>query len=361
MTAAPSSSTVLVSGGSGFIAQHCIVQLLDEGYGRVRTTIRGLAKEESIRALLAEHVKNADVVANVEFFEADLLKDEGWEKAISGCQYVLHVASPFPAQGPKHEDEVIKPAVEGSLRVLRAAKAVGGVERIVLTSSCASIAYGHSPKGAVGEPEPYGPDDWTEVDNKRIGAYTKSKTLAERAAWKFMEENETSFDLATICPSLVCGPVLSPSFGTSADLILKILKGQLPVLPPLGFGVVDVRDVASAHVAAIREPAAGGKRFITSTKFVFMKEIAQMLKSLPEVDAAVPASAISKVSTRVAPTFLIKFLSWFASDIADMRNDFNRVLEFDTSLTRELLQWKPFTVEDSIKDLAKSLIKYKAI
>ena len=266
-----SSKLVLVTGGSGFIGVHCILQLLQAGY-RVRTSVRSLDREPEVRAMLrVGGVEPADALS---FAVANLTSDAGWPQAVAGCDYVLHVASPFPLKVPRDENELIVPAREGALRVLRAAREAG-VRRVVLTSSFAAIGYGTTPG-----PEPYTEENWTNPDGPGVSPYVKSKTLAERAAWDFMAREGGSLQLSVVNPVGVFGPVLSRDLSTSIVIVQRLLNGGVPACPRLNFGVVDVRDVASLHVSAMTNPAAAGERFLAvAGSFISILQIAQILRN----------------------------------------------------------------------------------
>src|SRR5271166_196992 len=264
-------STVLVTGGSGFIGSHAILQLLAAGH-QVRTTVRNLNREGDVRALLK--TGGAEAGDRLTFFVADLEQDAGWAEAVASCDYVLHVASPFPPTVPKHENELIVPAREGALRVLRAARDVG-VKRVVLTSSFAAIGYGHPPQNA-----PFDETNWTDPNAADVAPYTKSKTLAERAAWDFMAKEGGGLELSVVNPVGVFGPVLGPDYSTSILLVQRLMDGAMPGVPRLYFGVVDVRDVAGLHIRAMTHPAAKGERFLAvAGDFMSMAEIAKVLKA----------------------------------------------------------------------------------
>lgn len=233
-------SVVLVTGGSGFIGGHTILQLLAAGH-EVRTTVRDLRRTLDVRSALQSH--GATSLERLSFYVADLERDNGWADAINGCDYVLHMASPLPFGVPKHEDELIIPAREGTLRVLRGARDAG-VKRLVLTSSFAAIGYGHAPRTT-----PFDETMWTNLQAPVLSAYVKSKTLAERAAWNFMATNAGALELTAINPTFVLGPVLGPDYSSSVELIRLILRGSLPGYPRFNFGLVDVRDVADLHIA----------------------------------------------------------------------------------------------------------------
>jgi nucleoside-diphosphate-sugar epimerase len=260
-----SDTRVLVTGGSGFVAAHCILRLLADGY-RVRTTVRSLAREGQVRAMLTQG--GAEPGDRLEFVQADLLSDEGWSEAVAGCDYVLHVASPLPMLQPRNHDVLVRPAREGTLRVLKAAHGAG-VRRVLLTSSFAAVGYGHPPREAA-----FTEADWT--DPTAEGAYIKSKTLAEQAAWDFVAGEGKGLELATVNPVVILGPALDADSSVSVALIKALLNGRLPVLPRRAIGIVDVRDVADLHVRAMTDPSAKGERFLcVSGDFMTIQEIAQ--------------------------------------------------------------------------------------
>src|SRR3954471_21844563 len=253
---------VLVTGGSGFIGAHCIRRLHEDGY-RVRTTVRSLSREPEVREMVGD--------GPLEVVTADLTADAGWAEAVAGCEYVLHVASPFPLGQPKHEDELIVPAREGALRVLHAARDAG-VKRVVLTSSFAAIGYGHKPQSS-----PFNESSWTEPNGPDVQPYAKSKTLAERAAWDFVTREGGNLELAVVNPVGVFGPVLSADYSTSILLIQRLMDGAMPGCPRLYFGVVDVRDVADLHLRAMTDAAAKGERFFAvSGDFMSILDIAKV-------------------------------------------------------------------------------------
>ena len=267
----PVLSTILVTGGSGFIGSHCLLQLLAAGH-QVRTTVRSLKREGDVRAMLKEG--DAAPADRLSFFEANLESDAGWPPAVDGCEYVLHVASPFPPAIPRNEDELIRPAREGTLRVLRAARDAG-VKRVVLTSSFAAIGYGQEPRDT-----PFNETNWTDPSGADVQPYTKSKTLAERAAWDFIAREGGQLELSVINPVGVFGPILGPDYSTSILLVQRLMDGAMPGCPKLYFGLVDVRDVADLHVRAMTHPGARGERFLAvAGDFVSIAEIARMLKS----------------------------------------------------------------------------------
>jgi nucleoside-diphosphate-sugar epimerase len=332
--------TVLVTGGTGFLGGWCIASLLDAGYA-VRTTIRDLAREGDVRAAVAAAgAKDAD--ARLTVLAADLKRDDGWAEAVAGCTYVLHVASPFPPAQPKDPDELIVPARDGALRVLRAALDAGA-ERIVLTSSVAAVRNGGPPANG----SAYTEDDWTDGDNASLTPYTRSKTIAERAAWDLVKERGVEQRLAVVNPGAIIGPVLSDDRSFSLELIERLMKGAMPALPRLGFSLVDVRDVAALELLAMTSPEAGGQRFIAADKFLWMGEIAEVLRERLGDKAA-------KVPTRTAPNLLIKAVGLFDSSVRSFTGDLGKRTEFSNQRARDL-GWTPRPVDDSITETAESL------
>jgi len=334
--------TVLVTGGSGFIATYCIMDLIKAGYN-VRTTVRSLTRETSVREILKAN--NCDPGERLTFFAADLLSDNGWNEAVSGCDYVLHVASPFPSGVPKHEDELIIPAWEGALRVLRASRDAG-VKRVVMTSSVAAVAYGQKVTD-----QPFTENNWTNPDGKNVGAYIKSKTLAEKAAWDFIHREGGSLELTTINPVGVLGPVLGADYSSSIQLVKRLLDGSMPGCPRISFGVVDVRDVADLHLRAMVSPAANGERFLAvAGKSVSLPDMAYLLrKSI--------SSKSSKIPSLVLPDWLVKIYSLFDTEVAQIVIELGKAKEASNEKAKRLLGWSPRSNEESILATAKSLLK----
>ena len=285
------TGTVLVSGGSGYIAGYLIRQLVTEGW-RVRTTVRSLAREAEVRRVLAVDD------TKLSFFAADLESDAGWTEAMAGCSHVAHVASPFPAAAPKDDDELIVPARDGALRALRAAKAAG-VRRFVMTSSTAAIGYGHE-----GIERPFTEADWTNVDGPDLSAYVKSKSIAERAARDWVAGEGGGIEFCTVNPSLVLGPVLSADMSTSVEAVKKLLDGSVPGLPNLSFPAVDVRDIADLHVRALTAPDMANERFIGSGPTVTMADMAAILRARLGNEAR-------RVPTLRLPDFLVRIAAMF--------------------------------------------------
>jgi dihydroflavonol-4-reductase len=335
-------STILVTGGSGFIGSHCILQLLTAGH-QVRTTVRSLKREADVRAMLKEG--GADPGNRLSFFAADLENDAGWPQAVAGCEYVLHVASPFPASVPKHEDELIVPAREGALRVLRASRDAG-VKRVVLTSSFAAIGYGQKPQIA-----PFNETNWTDPNSDEVLPYVKSKTLAERAAWDFIASDGRSLELSVVNPVGVFGPVLGPDYSTSILIVQRMMDGAVPGCPRISFGVVDVRDVADLHIRAMTNPAAKGERFLAvAGDFMSLLDIAHVLKS------RMGASA-KKVPTRELPNWLVRLAALRDPAIKQILPELGKRRNATHEKAARLLGWSPRSNEDSIVATAESLIR----
>jgi nucleoside-diphosphate-sugar epimerase len=337
-------SKVLVTGGSGFIGSHCILTLLGAGY-EVRTTVRNLNREEDVREML--RTGGMEAGHRLTFVTADLEKDAGWNVAVAGCEFVHHVASPFPAGPPKHEDDLIVPAREGALRVLRASRDAG-VKRVVLTSSFAAIGYGRTPME-----RPFDERDWSDPDSD-IGAYAKSKTLAERAAWDFIEREGAGMELAVVNPVGVFGPVLAKDYSTSILIVRRMLDGALPGLPKIWFGAVDVRDVADMHLKAMTLPAAAGERFLAvAGDFLAFKEIAAILKQNL-------GAAAAKVPTREIPSLVVRMASLFDPAVKLILPELGKKKTGSNRKAREVLGWNPRSREEAIVATAESLLKMGA-
>jgi nucleoside-diphosphate-sugar epimerase len=335
-------SRVLVTGGSGFIGGHCILELLAERH-HVRTTIRNIGREGEVRAMLAA-AGAEEPGERLVFIEADLTSDAGWAEAVEGCDYVLHVASPFPAAQPKHEDELIIPARDGALRVLRAARD-GHVKRVVLTSSYAAIGY-----GAPGRSTPFTEEDWTDLRAPGIQPYVKSKTIAERAAWDFIESEGHGLELCVINPVGVFGPVLSKDFSTSILIVQRLMDGSVPGCPKLTFGVVDVRDVADLHIRAMRHPAAAGQRFLAiAGRFITIRDIALILKR-------VLGPAARRVPTWEIPDWVVRLVARFDPEVRQLLPELGKTPDALNEKARKLLGWAPRSNEEAVVDTARSLI-----
>jgi len=333
-------STVLVTGGSGFIASRCILQLLDAGH-QVRTSVRNLNREAEVRGLL--QAGGAVPGDRLEFFVANLESDAGWPEAVAGCDYVLHVASPFPPNVPRHEDELIIPAREGALRVLCAARDAG-VRRVVLTSSFAAIGYGHPEQKA-----PFDESSWSNLDGDDVTAYVKSKTLAERAAWDFIANEGGALELSVVNPVGVFGPVLGPDYSTSILLVQRMMDGAMPGCPQMVFGAVDVRDVADLHLRAMTDPAAKGERFLAvAGDFLSILEIAKILK-------ARLGAAAKRVPTRQLPNWLVRVAALRDPAVKQILPELGKFKNGTSAKARRVLGWTPRSNEDALVATAESL------
>jgi nucleoside-diphosphate-sugar epimerase len=335
-------STVLVTGGSGFIGGHCILQLLAAGH-EVRATVRNLKREGDVRAMLRRG--GAEPGDRLTFFAADLENDAGWAQAAAGCDHVLHVASPFPMSVPKHEDELIIPAREGALRVLRASREAG-VKRVVLTSSFAAIGYGQAPRNT-----PFDETNWTNTEAGDVQPYAKSKTLAERAAWDFTAREGGGLELSVVNPVAVLGPVLGPDYSTSITLVKRLLDGAMPGCPRICFGIVDVRDIADLHLRAMTHPAAKGQRFLgVAGDFMSILEIAEVLKQRM-------GAAARRVPSRQLPNWLVRLVALRDPTARQIVPELGKAKNGINAKARRLLGWAPRSREEAIVAAAQSLIE----
>jgi nucleoside-diphosphate-sugar epimerase len=335
-------STVLVTGGSGFIGSQVLLQLLAKGY-TVRTTVRNLVREPEVRSLLER--AGSEPGERLRFFAADLEADQGWKEAAEGCEFVLHVASPFPPAVPRNEDELIIPARDGALRVLRASRDAG-VRRVVLTSSFAAVGYGHAEQAA-----PFDETSWTDLGGEGLTAYVKSKTMAERAAWEWIAREGGGLELATVNPVGVFGPVLSPDFATSILIVQKMMDGAMPGCPRLWFGGVDVRDVAQLHLLAMVSPDAKGERFLaTAGDFLSLVDMARMLKRRM-------GDAARRVPTRELPDWLVRVAAWRDPSVKQILPDLGKHKNASSQKARTILGWKPLSIEDALAATAQSLLE----
>lgn len=332
---------VLVTGGTGFIAQHCMVALLQQGF-TVRTTVRTLSREGEVR----EHLRVAGIEPGdrLSFVRTDLGDDAGWADAASGCAYVIHGASPTPSGDHVTEEDWVRPAVDGNLRVLRASRDAG-VKRVVLTSAFGAIGAGHK----ASHRRPFDETDWSEI-NGDVWLYQKSKTLSERAAWDFVAREGNGLELSSVNPTAVMGPVLGADYSHSIRLIKNLLEGQQGV-PKINSGFVDVRDVADLHVRAMLDPVAAGERFVaTSGESLWLAEVAKVLR-----DRLGPVAA--KVTDRVLPNWVVRMA---AATNPAMRSTLP-LLGMDLNVTsakaQRMLGWQPRSREDAIVATAESLIR----
>jgi dihydroflavonol-4-reductase len=332
----PRKQAVLVTGGTGFVGSWAVVELLRRGY-RVRTTIRNLARESDVRSMISTQTDPASLA----FTQANLLEDRGWDESMAGVDFVLHVASPMPV-GEYRGQDVITPAREGTSRVMRAARAAA-VKRVVITSSTAA-AMPADRSGAVVADETI----WTDLPDKEIYNYARSKTLAEQDAWRFIEANN-GIELATVLPAQIQGPVLGTDYSPSVEVVAMMLKGKMPAVPRIGFGIVDVRDLVDLHIRAMTVPEAAGQRFIASSDFLWFKDIAQILRdNLAELAA--------KVSTRTLPDFIVRIGALVNAELKQLAPNLGVRQTASSAKAERILDWKPRPAACAIVDTAHSLI-----
>ena len=334
---------VLVTGASGFIAEHCIIELLKNGYS-VKGSLRSMNREQEVR----DAVKTETDDTKLEFCKLDLLEDDGWEDAMWDCDYLMHVASPFVIEDPKDENELIKPAKEGTLRALNAAKKAG-IKRVVLTSSVAAV-NSHMMSGTSDH------TTWTDINSKYVTPYQKSKTIAEKAAWDFYnnQDNSNKMELAVINPGGVMGPQLGNDLGgASTQIVSQLISGKFPMIPALSFPFIDVRDVAILHLKAMTTPDADGKRFIAAhSKPTWMYEVAEVLS----------AAGYEKIKLKKAPSFMLKLIGLFDNKTKSLVPMLDKYVPCDNSQTVKVLNWEPMPWEQAFIEHAKSIeaIKDKA-
>ena len=327
---------VLVTGASGFIAEHCIIELLKNGYS-VKGSLRTMNREQEVR----DAVKTETDDTKLEFCKLDLLEDDGWEDAMWDCDYLMHVASPFVIEDPKDENELIKPAKEGTLRALNAAKKAG-IKRVVLTSSVAAV-NSHMMSGTSDH------TTWTDINSKYVTPYQKSKTIAEKAAWDFYnnQDNSNKMELAVINPGGVMGPQLGNDLGgASTQIVSQLISGKFPMIPALSFPFIDVRDVAILHLKAMTTPDADGKRFIAAhSKPTWMYEVAEVLS----------AAGYEKIKLKKAPSFMLKLIGLFDNKTKSLVPMLDKYVPCDNSQTVKILNWEPMPWEQAFIEHAKSI------
>lgn len=331
-----------MTGGSGFIAKHVILQLLNEGF-EVRASVRDSSRSADILAVMEAHLRSTDnLEKRLTFCVLDLESDTGWDAALEGCRALIHMASPFPLSQPDDEEDLIRPAVDGTLRALGAAQAAG-VDRVVLTSSIVAVSGKRLPAGRTR----YDESDWSDVHSDIVNAYARSKTLAERAAWNFIREFP-EMKLTVINPALVLGPPLDGRIGTSLRIVQRLLSGKDPLVPRLGFAVVDVRDIAQMHVRALQRDESIGYRFIGAERFVWMVDIAKALKvEYPD----------RRISTREAPDWLLRIFGLFDKTVKGILPQLGHETPIDNTQAAEVLGIEFIDTRQTIKTTAACLIR----
>ena len=327
---------VLVTGTTGFIGLHCVQQLLEKGFA-VNGTLRSFDRKDEVINALSSHNTSTE---HLSLFETDLLEDKGWDEAIEGCEYVLHVASPFVLT-PESEDFFVKPAVEGSLRVLKLANK-HKIKKLVLTSSFAAMA------DTLEEKDSFDETDWSDPNKKNIRSYGKSKTLAEKAAWDYMASNTPSFSLTVINPVAVTGPSLSKDIGTSNSIVGQMINGNVPGTAKVHIGYVDVRDVAAAHITAMLNNQTDGERIIVFEKTLWMDEVATILRD----------AGFDKAPSKVMPKWAMHIMSIFKKDLKFIVPLINKKRHIHSTKATDLLHWEPISAEESIECTAKQWQEY---
>ena len=338
------AAKVVVTGVTGFLGSHTAIQLLKKGY-HVTGTLRDLARADQIRSVIAEHAP----VENLAFEEASLSDTTVWKEILAGKDYVIHIASPFPRVLPKREEDLIGPARDGALNVLRAS-AENGVKRVVMTSSTGAIVYGRPKDQRDGM---YTEKDWTDVTNRKdTTPYFRSKTIAEKSAWEFIGDDDSGLELTVICPGAILGPVLEEDFGTSANIVIKTMDGSSPAIPKIGFDMVDVRSVAELHILAMESPSAAGERFIGSAGFLSFKEVASILRE---------AYPDKKIPRRELPNFMTRFVSMIDGTLKPILIDLSVKRTLDNSKARNQLGWDPISPKDAVLACAESVIRLSLV
>jgi len=336
----PNHSKVLLTGVNGFLGLHTTIQLLNHGY-RVLGTLRNLNRAHEIEKLISKHVSNE---VQLRIAEAHLTDENVWHDLMKGIDYVLHIASPFPSVLPKHEDELVKPAKNGTLNVLNAATE-NGIQRVVMTSSSGAIIYGKEKSKRSGT---YTENDWTDLTYKKdTTPYYRSKTIAEKAAWDFIHRDNRGLELSTICPGAMLGPVLSKDLSASINIVKKTMDGSSPSVPKIGYDIVDVRSVADLHIQVMEMKEAAGERFIGSAGYLTFKQVADILhEKYP--DRKIPKSKL--------PNFAVKIISNFEKTLKPLLLDLDVERKLDNSKAKKVMNWEPISSKEAVLSCAASLI-----
>lgn len=336
---------ILLTGITGFLGSHTAIQLLNKGY-EVIGTLQNKDRIDSIREIIGRHTANIDKLT---FEEANLNDSTIWFELTKNIDYVLHVASPFPRELPKHENDLIVPAKLGTLNVLKASS-FNNVKRVVMVSSLAAIVYG---KSKTELNKVFDENDWTdETNSKDTTPYFKSKAIAEKAAWEFMKHNNSNLELVTVCPGAILGPVLENDFGTSANIVIKILDGSTPALPKIGFDIIDVRSAADLLIKAMEAPQSAGRRYIASSGYLTFKEVALILKKqYPD----------KKIAVKELPNFAARLFSIFEKSLQPILIELGVKRKTEISKAVKELQWKPLPPEEAVLACAESVFENRIV
>lgn len=336
---------VLLTGVSGFLGSHTAIQLLNKGY-KVTGTLRNASRINELQQLIGKHTP---YINNLEFVEADLSDERIWQDLTRGKDFIQHIASPFPLISPKNEDDVILPAKQGTLAILKAA-AKNNIKRVVLTSSSSSVLHG---KARGMENGTFDETVWADENNRNdLNTYYRSKVITEKAAWAYMQRSAPQMELVTVLPGAILGPALEKDYGNSAGIILKMLDGSLPAVPRIGFDIADVRSVADLLIRAMEHPSAAGQRFLGTSGFLTMTEIAVILRS------KYPTRKIPKGQL---PIWFTHLLSWFDKSLQPVMLDLGKIRKADSSKARNMLSWEPISNEEAIISCAESLLSLNLI
>lgn len=338
--------TVLVTGATGYIAKHIVLQLLEAGY-TVKGSARSTSREAELRSALETHISDPSALERLSVVALDLSKDDGWDTAMEGVDVLMHTASPFPLTQPKDENETIRPAVDGAMRAVKAARKAG-INRVIMTSSTVAIMNTDLPAGRT----TYTEEDWSDLTGPMASPYNKSKTMAEKAVWDWQKAEAPDMQITMINPTFVQGAPLDKNFGTSVEVVERLVKGSDPMLPNIGFPVVDVRDIALMHLRALERPESIGKRFIGVDRFMWFAEMAKLLKS---------DHPNRKIPTRVAPNFFIRFLSLFDASIKTILPQLGQKQDVSGAQARNILGIEFRDTAKSIRDTGAFLIDNKLV
>ncbi|AXT50759.1 aldehyde reductase [Aquimarina sp. BL5] len=336
---------VLLTGVTGFLGSHTAIQLLNKGY-EVIGTLRNMKRANEIKQVIAKNTSNID---RLDLAEANLMDENIWSDLASEVQNIIHIASPFPRELPKNENDLIIPAKTGTLNILKAAS-IHGLRRVVLTSSSGAIVYGKEKSKRKGI---FDENDWTDITNiKDSTPYFRSKTIAEKAAWDFIENDKSGLELTTICPGAILGPILEKDFGTSANIVIKAMDGSSPAIPKIGFDMVDVRSVADLHIRAMEVPEAAGERFVGSAGFLTFEEVASIIRK------KYPNKKVPKFSL---PNFAVRLFSNLDKTIKPILIDLGAERRVNNNKAIKLLDWQPISTKEAVLACAESAIKLSLV